>query len=286
MTSFFRSIRWAGKNFFRQFGLSFITIIIVSLSLFSLTLLLNLKFVVEIVIKNFQERVDINIYLKPKISEQELTNFRDNLVNLPQTKEVVYISPDEALKEFKEKHKKDELILKSLEVLKENPLGGVLVVRAKSIEDYPIILETINNPHYDKIIQERDFREHQKIISLVKNISKKISLAGLVIVTIFTLIAVVAIFNSIRLTIYSREEEIKIMRLVGATEGFTRAPFIIESIFYSFGAWLINLGLFLFIFKFASPHLNKFLETEKDLFLIYQKEIIYLFLGILVFAIF
>lgn len=286
MVTFFRSIRWAWQNFFRQFWLSFVTIIIISLNLFSLTLLLNLRLVLDTVINNFQERIDINVYLKPKISQEELTNFKTNLANLPQTKEVVYISPAEALEKFKEQHKKNELILKSLEVLQENPLSGILVVRAKTIEDYPIILETINNPRFEAIIQEKDFREPQKIIALVKDISKKISFTGFIIVAIFTFIAIVAIFNSIRLAIYSREEEIKTMRLVGATSGFARTPFIIESIFYALGAWLINLGLFFLIFKFSSPYLSQFLETEKNLFLIYQKEIIYSFSGILVFALF
>lgn len=285
MITFFRSIRWAWQNFFRQFWLSFVTIIIISLNLFSLTLLLNLRLVIDAVIKNFQERVDINIYLKPKISEEERINFENFLSNLPQTKEVVYISPSEALEKFKEKHKQNELIIKSLEVLKENPLGGTLIVRAKSIEDYQVILETINQPRFDPLIQEKDFREPQKIIALIKDISKKISFTGFIIVAIFTFIAIVAIFNSIRLTIYSREEEIKIMRLVGATGGLTRLQFIIESIFYAVGAWLVNLIIFIFIFKFSSPRLNQFLEIDKNLFSIYHQEIIYSFLGVLIFAI-
>ncbi|MCX7778845.1 MAG: permease-like cell division protein FtsX [Patescibacteria group bacterium] len=284
MTTLFRSIRWAWQSFFRQFWLSFVTMIIIGLNLFSLTLFLNLRLVLETVIKNFQERIDINVYLKPKINESELANFKTSLANLPQTKEVIYISPDEALEKFKEEHKKDELIIKSLEILQENPLGGILVVRAKTIEDYPAILEAVNNPRFDSLIQEKDFRQPQKIIAIVKNISQKIALTGLVIVAIFTFIAVIAIFNSIRLTIYSREEEIKIMRLVGATSGFARTPFIIESIFYALGAWLMNLILFLFIFKFSSPSLSKFLEIDKNLFLIYQKEIIYSFFGVLIFA--
>lgn len=286
MTAFFRSISWAIRSFFRHFGLSFVTTIIITFSLFSLTLLLLLNLTGNILIKNLQDRIDINLYLKNDLSQEEIENFKNSLAKEPEIKEIIYISPEEALKIFKERHKGNELILKSLEILNKNPLGGMIVLRATSIEFYPSLIKKISNQAYEKFIQEKDFYEHEKIISTVKNISQKIYFAGIAIVLIFTFVSIVAIFNSIRLAIYAREEEIKIMRLIGATSAFARTPFVIESIFYGIFAWVLNFLIFFLIFKFGLEKLISFLEIEESLFFSYQREIIYSFLSVLVFSIF
>lgn len=286
MVTIFRSIKWATRGFFRHFGLSFITTVIIVLSLFSLTLLLFLNIIAKILVKNLEDRIDVTLYLKENVNQQEIENFKNYLAGQPEVKEIIYFSPEESLKRFKEKHKEDESILKSLEVIEKNPFGGVLILKASSIKDYPVLLEKIDDPAYEKIIEEKDFYEYQKIISKVKNISQKIYFAGLLIVLIFSLISIIAIFNSIRLTVYARKEEIKIMRLIGATSSFTRTPFVIENIFYGLCAWFINLLIFLLIFKFALEKIIDFLEIEKELFFSYQKEMIYSFLGVLIFSIF
>ncbi len=286
MTTIFRSINWAIRSFFRHFGLSFVTTIIIAISLFSLTVLLFLNILAKILIKNLENRIDITVYLKENLSQEEVENFKNYLAGQPEVKEIIYLNPNEVLEKFKERHKKEEIVLKSLQILEKNPFGGVLILRASSIKDYPILLEKINDPTYEKIIQEKNFYEYQKIISIVKSISQKIYFGGLLIVLIFTIISIVAIFNSIRLTVYLRKEEIKIMRLIGATSSFARAPFIIENIFYGLFAWLINLLIFLLIFKFALEKIINFLEIEKNLFFSYQKEIIYSFIGVLIFSLF
>lgn len=285
MIAFFRSIKWATRSFFRHFGLSFVTIIIITLSLLSLNLLLFFNLIGKMMVINLQNRVDISIYLKDTLSQAEIDSFYSELKSDPQIKEIVYISPEEALTKFKERHKNDELILKSLEAINRNPLGGVMILKAASIEAYPAVLAKISDVRYDKYIEEKDFFEHEKIINIIKNISQKAYFIGLVILAIFTFISVVAIFNSIRLTVYTREEEIKIMRLIGATSSFARTPLIIENIFYGIFAWLINLGIFVLIFKFGLERILNFLEIEKSLFFSFRQEITNSFLAVLVFSI-
>jgi len=286
MITFFRSIKFAVRSFFRHFGLSFVTIIIITLSLLSLNLLLFLNLVGKIMVVNLQNRIDVSIYLKDTLSQTERDSFYQELKSDPQIKDIAYISPEEALTKFKEKHKNDDSILKSLEAINKNPLGGMIILKAASIDNYPGVLAKISDARYDKFIEEKDFFDAQKMISIIQNISQKAYFIGLIIMMIFTFISVVAIFNSIRLTVYTREEEIKIMRLIGATSSFARTPLIIENIFYGIFAWLINLGIFSLIFKFGLGKILSFLEIEKNLFLSYQKEITSSFLAVLVFSVF
>lgn len=285
MVTFFRAIKWAVRSFWRHLGLSFVTIIIITLSLLSLNLLLFLNLIGKTMVINLQNRVDISIYLKDNLNQTEIDSFYNEFKSDPQIKEIVYISSEQALAKFKERHKNDEFILKSLEAINKNPLGGMMVLKAASIEAYPSVLTKISDVRYDKYIEEKDFFEHEKIIGIIKNISQKAYFAGLIILAVFTFISVVAIFNSIRLTVYTREEEIKIMRLIGATSSFARAPLIIENIFYGIFAWLINLGIFALIFKFGLEKILNFLEIEKSLFLSFQQEITSSFLAVLVFSI-
>lgn len=281
MITFFRSIKWAFRSFFRHFGLSFITIIIITLSLLSLNLLLFINLTGRMMVANFQDRVDITIYLKDGLGQEKVDSFLAEIRTEPEVKEIVYLSPEDSLAEFKERHRGDEFILKSLEIIGKNPLGATVVLRARSIDDYPTVLEKISDRRYDQYIEEKDFFEHQKIINVVNDVSQKIYFVGLLVLAIFTFISGVAIFNSIRLTIYTREEEIKIMRLIGATSSFARFPLVIENILYGFFAWLINLGIFILIFKFGLEGIINFLGIEKELFFSYQNELVFSFLAVL-----
>ena len=285
MTTLFRSIKWAFRSFFRHLGLSFVTVIIITFSLLSLNILLFLNLVGQIMVENLQNKIDINIYLKHDISSTQIDNFQQELNNNNNIKEVIYVSPDDSLIAFKEKHKNDEFILKSLDALAANPLGGMLIVKANSLESYPEILKKITSQQYSSLIEDKDFFEYQKIISIVENISQKVYLAGFIILIIFTLISVVAIFNSIRLTFYTRSDEIKIMRLIGATSGFARAPLIIENVLYGIFAWLINLVLFFLIFNFGLGKIIGFLEIDQRTFSSHGGEMVVSFLIVLVFSI-
>lgn len=284
MTTFFRLVKWAIQNFFRQFWLSVVTMIIIALSLFSLSLLFNINLLTDLTIKNLKEKVAVNVYLKPGLSQAEIETFKNQLLSLPETKEIVYLSAEEALKNFQEKYKKNPLIVKSLEVLEANPLGVTLIVKAKTIDGYQSILSFVNDIQYENIIADRDFREPQKIISYLEKISQKIFSFGLIIVLIFIFITMITIFNSVRLAIYTRQEEIKIMDLVGATSSYIKTPFILESIFYVFGAWLINISIFWGLFNFFSLPLADFLEIDKGILISRQQPFIYFALALLFFT--
>lgn len=285
MTTFFRSIKWAFRSFFRHLGLSFVTIIIITFSLLSLNILLFLNMTGQMMVNSLQSKIDINVYLKHDAPLTEIEDFRQELEKNNNIKEVLYVNPDQALMAFKEKHKNDDFILKSINTLGENPLSGMIIIKAASLENYTDVLSEISNSQYASLVEDKDFFEHKKIISIIENISRKIYLTGFIILIIFTLISVVAIFNSIRLTFYTRSDEIKIMRLIGATGGFTRAPLIIENVLYGIFAWLINLILFFLILNFSLDKIANFLEIDKQVFLSYRGEIIASFLIVLIFSI-
>jgi cell division transport system permease protein len=286
MTTLFRSIKWAFRSFFRHLGLSFVTIIIITFSLLSLNILLFLNTTGQIMINNLQDKIDINVYLKHDASSPQIEAFRQELEKDPNIQEVTYVNPDQALAAFREKHKNDESIIRSLETLGKNPLAGMMIIKATSLENYQEVLNKITSSQYSALIEDKEFFEHRKMMSIIEDISRKVYMTGFIILIIFTLISVVAIFNSIRLTFYTRSDEIKIMRLIGATGAFTRAPLIIENILYGIFAWLINLILFFFILNFGLGKITNFLEIDLQVFLLHRGEIFLSFVVVLFFSIF
>jgi cell division transport system permease protein len=254
------------KNFFRNFWLSFSVVVILILMFFSISFLLILNNLIHQILNSVEKKIDFSLYLKPEITENELNNLKNDLENLNQVEEVKIITPVEVLERFKEKHKNEPEILKSIEEINFNPFGPALLVKIKPNSDVDQIFGLITSPFYENFIQEKDFTDYQELMNKVNLWGRKIKFFALIVSGIFILVAFLVIFNSVRLSIFARLEEIRIMRLLGATDWFIRAPFLIELFICILTAFLINTGLILFlVFKFQSQ-IASFLNFELNLF--------------------
>src|SRR5581483_10434676 len=98
----------------------------------------------------------------------------------------------------------------------------------------PQIIDKIN--YFDQ--------DQYNAINRLEQITSSARVIGLVIIIIFVLVTVAISFNTLRLAIYSSREEISVMRLVGAGQGYIRAPFIVEGVMYGIIAGLITMLLF------------------------------------------
>jgi cell division transport system permease protein len=85
-------------------------------------------------------------------------------------------------------------------------------------------------------------------------------LAGLILSAVFVLISILIIYNTIRLTIFARSEEIDIMKLVGASDWYIRGPFIIEGLGYGIIGALISSTLFYFSYRIFVPVAERYLD--------------------------
>lgn len=261
-----RVIKAGMQNFYRNFWLSGAIIIILILMFLSLSSLVSLNVLVRQTVDAVREKVDLSLYLKPEISQNYLNELITDLENLSQVQSIKTISPQEAYENFKEKHKDDLEIIKSLEEINHNPFGPTLLIRTKADADINPILELIASPRYQDIILEKDLTNYQELINKIDFWGRRIKFLGFIISGVFALIVMLVIFNAIRLSIYARLEEIKIMRLVGATSWSIRAPFLIEIFISVFLASLISLFLFLSIILKFQPQIASFLNFQINLF--------------------
>ncbi len=168
-------------------------------------------------------------------------------------KNVDYVSADKALEMFAETHRDNELIQDALNEIGENPLGPVLIIKADSIDNYPLILQSIKDFKIDELAKEIDYDDHEIIINRIELVSQKIRQFSLILSIVFTIISLLVVFNTIRIGIYVHRDEIGIMKLVGASNWFIRGPFLVESILYAIFGCLIFWIVFYLLIGFINP---------------------------------
>jgi cell division transport system permease protein len=228
-----RVFKFAFSDFWRNLGLSLMTISILVLTYLSLNLLVIVNFFTEAAIQVIEDRVDISVYFGPDVSDERIHGVRGNLVSLPEVKEVTFVTRDEALKQFKRNHADDPSILAALAEVGENPLGAVLVIKARDAQRYGPILEALESPAVTSLVEDKTVEDHRVLIDRLTRVTGKVQRAALGLSVVFALIALLIVFNTIRVSIYIHREEIAIMRLVGASSAFVRIPFLIETVLFN-----------------------------------------------------
>lgn len=265
MSSFFRIIHFAFQHFFRNFWLSLITISLLTLTLLSVNILLLLNIAGDAAIKAVEKRVDISVTFKTDTTESIINQAAGYLRSFSQTRDVEVITPEEALAAFKIVHTNDQAVLDSLEEVEGNPFGYELVIKANSSGDFPMLLEALDNPSFRDQIESKNFADHEAVLARLSEMANKIRIFGGLVVGLFLLIAVLIAFNTVRVTIFVHREEIAIMRLVGASGRFVRAPYILEAIFFSLLSTAIAIAIVLPAALALDPAFGSYFEEPSRL---------------------
>jgi cell division transport system permease protein len=243
LRSLWRIIVFAFQNSVRNFWLSFITLTIFVLTLITVNVVLVLNVLADGAVRGVEEKVEVTIYFEAETSESLVKSAQGYLLGFPEVRDVRYLSAEEALETFERAYALDEVVLASLEEVGGNPFGDALVVSAQSPEDFAFISEAIETPEFAPFIREKNFDDFEEIIDRIKLFSERLRIAGAILIAFFALIAMLIIFNTIRVAIYVHRDEISIMKLVGANDWFVRGPFLFEAFFYTFLSTAIVIGL-------------------------------------------
>jgi cell division transport system permease protein len=212
-------------------------------------LVLNAKKVADL----FKEQVTVTIYLKDNAKEVEVKQLEKSLALADYVKSTVYISKEQAAESMKAENGEDFMAF-----LGFNPLQNNIDVNLKADFVTSDKLEELAATALEKGFVE-EVRYDKDLVTLMNSRVKKISFWVLLLSAIFTLIAVLLINSSIRLSVYAKRFTIKTMQMVGATKRFIRRPFVWKSIKLGIlGAViaLIGLGFIVFYVDQAFPELN------------------------------
>lgn len=251
-----RIIKSGWTNFRRNSWLSFGTTGVMTLSLLVLIGLIASNASLQGISSSLKEKVDVSAYFKFEATEDQILEIKSQLELMPQVKTIAYISEEQALAIFKERHKSDELIQSALDELGNNPLQASLSIKAKDPNQYVDIVNFLEGTEFNGLIEKVNYYENEKVISKIDSLSKGLNTGGALIALILAIISILIAFNTIRLTIYSQRQEIEIMRLVGASNWQIQGPYIMEGSIYGIIAGLISLAISYPIILLVSPKIH------------------------------
>ncbi|MBU4258083.1 MAG: permease-like cell division protein FtsX [Desulfobacteraceae bacterium] len=202
--------------------------------------------------------VRIMAYLKPDTSQKNFPDIKREIQGIYGVQDVNFISKEEAFKRLKEQMKRQSSILMNLN---ENPLPDAFEIRMTASSQGGEKVEEIATK-IESLPSIEDVEYGQKWLERFTNIFDLFRLAGYAMGGIFFMAAVFIVANTIRLVIYTRREEIEIMRLVGASEKFIKSPFYIEGIIQGTLGGIIGIAALFITFKLISSSVEHSFKYE------------------------
>ncbi len=251
-------------SFWRNGFVSLASILVMSVTLFVIGSIIFLNAMLGASLTQIQDKVDINVYFVTSAPEEDILTLKRSVEALPEVSSVAYISREEALSRFEERHKDDQLTLQALEELDENPLGASLSIKAKETSQYESIANFLEGDRNilsssgANIVDSINFFQNQVAIERLSKIIDSSERFGFLVTLILAIASIIIIFNTIRLAIYTAKDEIAVMKLVGASNMYIRGPFVFEGILYGIIAGVITLIIFYPITLWLGPSTESF----------------------------
>ncbi len=245
-TTFKRITRTGFVNFWRNGFLSFSAIVMITLSLCAVGSIVFTSAFGRALIADVQDKVDINVYFSLTASEQDILSLQKEIKSLPEVKETTYISRDQALDSFRKKWTDNTLIMQGLEEIGTNPFPAALNIKAKNPSQYGSIATFLKNKNpVDNsgvpLISKINYQENKLIIDRLGRIIPALEKSGSILAIILILVAIIAVWNTIRLITFTARDEIAVMKLVGASNIYVRGPLVVSGIMYGIISGIITL---------------------------------------------
>lgn len=249
LTNFKRIFNFAVNDFGRNKGISIAAIFVLIVTIMLVSCLFFFQGISSFLISEVQNKIDITAYFKDGTSEQDILKIRDQILNLSSDiKGVQYTSKDQALAEFNEKHKDNAVLARALEEVGENPfLPSLSIKTSGDPSQYEELANILQNAEYSKLIEKVDFSQKKDTIDKVYSITSNINRFGIIAGIILIIVAMLIVYNTIKLAIDNSKEEINTMKIVGASDWFIRGPYVIQGAIYGFIAFIFCIfiaGLF------------------------------------------
>lgn len=244
-----RIIKSGFQNFTRNSFVSLSSILIMIVTLSVMGLLLFSRAVLTNTIASLENKVDITVFFELGANENTILELQKEVDAIPEVLNTEYISATQALVDFRERHKDDQLTLQALDELGGNPLGAMLNIKAVNPEDYSTIAQSLGDAGALSqsslgVISKINYYQNQQVIERLVSITAGARALGTVLFIILVAISIIITLNTIRLTIYSARQEIGVMRLVGAGTKYVRGPFIVEGVLYGLVASVATMIIF------------------------------------------
>lgn len=270
-TGYFIKQAWISIK--RNKVMSIATVMTITVSLFIVGMFSLIVLNANYFARSIQQSVEIAVFMDKDASRESANDTQEIINSISGVSSSVLVTKEEGIKQLNERYGKEHDLLVALGG--DNPLPDYLVVKVAS----PTYLDYVTNTIEQ--IEDVDKAQYgQDVMDRIFLLTQYIQWIGLVIMAVLCLLAIFLIFITIKLTVFSRQKEIKVMKYVGSSDGFIRAPFVIKGgLLGLVGALLADIFLFI-TYYFVSDSIQaslSFVSPLQDPMLIIQ-----IFLGMLV----
>lgn len=210
------------------------------------------------VLTTFSQKVDIAVIFKQETTADQISTIKSAIEHRPDVESTHVTTSEDALNQFRQKHKNEPYIEQALSELQRNPLPNSMYVVAKDPQFYSDISNSLRDPVYAQFIDKVNFEDSKSVIEKLVRIMTLTKNTALIVTGIFAVLVMLIMFNTIRLAIYSFREEIDIMRLVGASRWYIQSPFIVESMLVAGISVAISITATFLLLNAGADSINRF----------------------------
>lgn len=253
-----RIFRTALNSLWRNSWLSVASTLIMIVTLIVISVFVSLTIITNKVTDALKDRIDMAAYIDDKVTQDQLFALQKVISARTDVLNVDYVSKEEALKRWRDRNSDNQKI-RDVVTADNNPLPRSLEIKTKNPEDLENIAKMLESQEYSPLIKELSYKKNKDMINRLIRITDFIKTMGWSLSIIFILISILVIYNTIRLTIFARSEEIAIMKLVGATDWYIRGPFIVEGVAYGILATTIASIVSYITFRLLMPWAQQYL---------------------------
>ena len=242
MGSLFYNIKQAFKQLFRNRGMSAASIF----AILAMLLILGLVFIIIVNINLFgeiakQDYDQVEVFIKEGSSMDEVNEVMAQIRRREGVVDVHYRTEDEALEIMKSRWGENGYMLENLQ---NNPFPASIVITVESLDKASEIAGFAGS---FPIIE--DVKYYQETVEKLTKITNFLQKSCLVVMAFLVVVSVIVVSNTIKLTVMAREDEIHIMRYVGANNWFIRGPFLVEGIIIGLIAAILASAAVTFVYK-------------------------------------
>lgn len=260
-----RIFKYGVIGFGRNIWLSITATIVTTLTLVLLTATIIAGAVLNSTADAMREKIDISIFFEPGTAKSSLMSMKSTIAQDDNVKSVEVSTSEEEFEKLKEEYVRDDnqTMLQTISLVGEDVFikrqPAAMRIKAYDTNDLDSIKRTVSTDEdFKKFIDKKNAPTYDSNSSAIQTISSWANIAtkgGTALCILFLVISTLVIFNTIRMAIFSRSEEIYMEKLVGADNSFIRGPFLVEAMMSGILAGIIAGGIGIFGYNALSPKL-------------------------------
>lgn len=261
-----RIVKYGTKGFGRNIWLSSAATVVMAITLIILFVTVVASVILTNTAEMMKDKIDITIYFKPSTSAETLSQLTDLIKQDSNVKSVETSTSEQEYEKFLSENKGSDDVLEILdEEMTKMMIGkmqSTMRIKVYDVDNLTSVKSIVEENQLFRTYTDKEkaptYDVNRAEIATITSWARIARTGGVILAAVFLVISILIIFSTIRMAIFSRREEIYMMKLVGADKSFIRGPFLVEAEICGVIAGVIAATVSYFGFRFLSPRLASY----------------------------